>query len=89
MQVAIQSRTQAANMDKNLDRVGRMESGAGIISDMCLFLTNPSPDCYCMNITGRNIAKIIALCADDYRACPIYRSRGSGQNGRSPTGLRE
>jgi hypothetical protein len=76
-------------MDKNLDRAGPIEADAGIIPDMCLFLTNPSPDCYCMNITGRNIAKIVALCADDYRACPIYRSRGSGQGGRSSAGPRE
>lgn len=43
--------------------------------NMCRFIKDPSPECYCMAMSGANIKKIVALCADDYHACPIYHKR--------------
>lgn len=41
---------------------------------MCRFLKKPFPQCYCMNISGRNIHNLLTFCAEDYASCRIYRS---------------
>jgi len=59
---------------KAFDRTGPTE-GSQAAPEVCRFLEDPAPDCYCTSLTSRKISKIVAYCADDYRACPIYRSK--------------
>lgn len=70
-------------MDKDSDGTNRVESGAPPAREMCCFLSNPYPDCYCMNITGRKISKMVQLCADDYKSCSIYRSKAGSHPDRN------
>ena len=42
-------------------------------SALCVFLNKPFPHCYCLNISGSNIPKILIYCADKFRQCTIYR----------------
>ncbi|WP_305732295.1 hypothetical protein [Trichlorobacter ammonificans] len=48
---------------------------------MCRFLKAPFPECYCMNISSKNIQKMLLFCADDYAACSIYRSKDASGEG--------
>jgi hypothetical protein len=38
----------------------------------CIFICNPFPECYCMNITSSKIPKILAYCTGDFNLCGIY-----------------
>jgi hypothetical protein len=75
-------------VDQDRDGTIQAESGALPAPDLCRFLSNPHPDCYCMNITGRKISKIVQLCADDYKSCSIYRSRTASHPDRNERGAR-
>jgi len=40
---------------------------------ICVFVREPFVECHCMSISSANIPKIIAVCGDKFRSCPIYR----------------
>lgn len=40
---------------------------------ICRYVREPFRECHCMIITSANIPKIIAVCGDQFRSCPIYR----------------
>lgn len=42
---------------------------------LCRFVSDPFPECHCLNLTARGVARMVALCAADYRSCAIYRQR--------------
>jgi len=39
---------------------------------MCHFLNQPFPECYCLNMSGMNIPKILEFCNGGFKLCPIY-----------------
>lgn len=42
----------------------------------CRYLRDPFPRCYCINITGATIPKILAHCSSgDFTSCRIYIDR--------------
>ena len=41
----------------------------------CRYALEPFEDCYCRNINGKSIPKIVLYCINDYRLCPVYRRR--------------
>ena len=41
--------------------------------EICTFVKNPFPDCYCKSITSTIIPKVIAVCGDNFSSCPIYQ----------------
>jgi len=55
----------------HIRKSGHTEGGS---VPMCRFLKKPFPQCYCMNISGRNIHNLLTFCAEDYASCRIYRS---------------
>ena len=38
----------------------------------CVFISEPFPECYCMNINSTKIPKVLKYCAGDYTLCSIY-----------------
>jgi hypothetical protein len=46
-----------------------------IRTDMCRFVMNPFPECYCSKLSSKNIPNIITFCGDDFESCPIYSQK--------------
>ena len=42
-------------------------------SYLCRYALEPFEDCYCSNLTGKSIPRIVLYCMNDYRLCPVYR----------------
>ena len=42
-------------------------------AQICMFVRDPFLECHCITISSANIPKIIAVCGDKFRSCPIYR----------------
>ncbi|AJE02606.1 hypothetical protein GPICK_03770 [Geobacter pickeringii] len=42
---------------------------------VCIYLQHPFDDCYCMNITGATIPRLLDYCVGDFGSCPIFRKR--------------
>jgi hypothetical protein len=40
----------------------------------CPFVKNPFPDCYCFNMTSRNIDTAIVYCGNKFKECAIYKN---------------
>jgi len=40
----------------------------------CPLVKNPSPDCYCFNMTSRNIDTAIVYCGNKFNECEIYKN---------------
>lgn len=51
----------------------------------CVFLQNPFPECYCMNMTSSNIRKMLSFCIGDFRSCVIYRKETDTEPSSSET----
>jgi len=49
----------------------------------CAFLRHPFPDCYCLNISGAKIPRMVEYCAGDFASCQIFR-RWTGQSAQTP-----
>lgn len=50
----------------------------------CTFLGYPFPECYCVNLSSRHIARVLAYCAGAFESCPVYCSvlaQGAGRDG--------
>jgi hypothetical protein len=45
----------------------------------CPYLTMPFPDCYCMNLSSQNIARMLVYCSENYFSCLIYRGRAKAE----------
>ena len=43
-------------------------------SSPCPFVKSPFPDCYCFNLTSRNIDSAISFCGSNFRECEIYKN---------------
>ncbi len=39
---------------------------------VCPLVSNPRRDCYCLDMTSRNIEKVLRYCSGDYEQCLIY-----------------
>ena len=39
---------------------------------LCPLVNNPRRDCYCLDMTSRNIEKVVRYCSGDYEQCAIY-----------------
>jgi hypothetical protein len=39
---------------------------------VCPLVNNPRRDCYCLDMTSRNIEKVVRYCSGDYEQCAIY-----------------
>ncbi len=39
---------------------------------LCPLVNNPRRDCYCLDMTSRNIEKVVRFCSGDYEQCTIY-----------------
>lgn len=48
-------------------------------AQVCRFMSKPFPGCYCRNISSMSIPKIISVCGEGFRSCPIY-CREKGRN---------
>jgi hypothetical protein len=46
------------------------------ITMRCVYVSNPFPECYFMNINSYRIFKILKYCIGDFRLCEIYRNKG-------------
>jgi len=44
-------------------------------SYQCRYCHEPFENCYCSNINGKSIPKVVQYCMNDYRMCPVYRER--------------
>lgn len=40
---------------------------------ICVYAREPFTECHCISISSANIPKIISVCGDKFRSCPIYR----------------
>jgi hypothetical protein len=40
---------------------------------LCPFVKKPFNDCYCFNMTSKNIYPAIAYCSNNFSNCSIYR----------------
>lgn len=40
---------------------------------ICPFVANPFKECYCFNLTSRNIEPAIKYCGNGYEKCEIYK----------------
>jgi len=40
----------------------------------CPFVKKPFPDCYCFNLTSRNIDTAIVYCGNKFKECEIYKN---------------
>jgi hypothetical protein len=58
-------------MNEGTGETGSRSVGTG---SLCSFVSTPFPECYCRQLTGRNIVKVVSFCAADFRACPVYRA---------------
>jgi hypothetical protein len=70
-------------VDQDSHSTDPAEADAGKSFELCRFLKHPFPDCYCVNLTGRKITKVVAFCAGDYQACSIFRSKVEPQDKQS------
>jgi len=54
----------------------------------CRFLRHPFPDCYCLNISGAKIPRMIEYCVGDFGSCQVYRrwARQDAAGAGSPAG---
>lgn len=52
---------------------------------LCRFLKAPFPECYCMNISSKNIRNMLLFCANNHAACSIYRSKADECRGATGT----
>jgi hypothetical protein len=57
----------------NPDRAADAPAAVSGHPRVCPFLRHPFPDCYCMNISGAKIPRMVEYCAGNYRACQVYR----------------
>ena len=48
------------------------ELAAPTLSNGCVYLSKPFPECYCLNMTSFKIFKMLAYCNGDFRFCVIY-----------------
>lgn len=39
---------------------------------VCPFVNDPLENCYCLDMTSRNIDKVLQYCSGDYEQCAIY-----------------
>lgn len=59
--------------NKKTDEVGNvLQDSTGIVHGTCDFLKDPLPECYCKNLSSRNVPRIIRFCASDFRQCLVY-----------------
>lgn len=42
-------------------------------SVLCPHYAHPLPDCFCRELNGENIPRVIAFCDGHYYLCPVYR----------------
>jgi len=60
------------------------KSSAGLVTPTlcrgCVFLSNPFPECYCMNMTSFNISRMLSYCTGDFKLCVIYCNNIEGKN---------
>lgn len=42
----------------------------------CVYVSNPFPECYFMNINSYKIFKILKYCIGDFQSCEIYCKKG-------------
>ena len=59
---------------------------------LCPFVKEPLTDCYCFNLTSRDINSAIQYCSSDFRACDIYkreseRAESGRESGAKPDSL--
>lgn len=62
-------------METEAESTSRREASADADHTLCRFVRDPFPECYCMNLTGRTIGKMLLFCSADYRSCSIYRGK--------------
>jgi hypothetical protein len=51
---------------------GKMKTKAD--GSTCPFVRSPFPDCYCFNMTSKNIDSAIIYCGNKYKECRIYHN---------------
>lgn len=45
----------------------------GIHRGLCPFVKNPFPECYCFDMTSKNIDIAINYCGNNFQECRIYK----------------
>lgn len=68
-------------METNSHFKNSAELASPTLSTGCVFLSNPYPECYCINMTSFKIFKILAYCSGDYKLCVIYCNKVEEKNG--------
>ncbi len=43
--------------------------------NICPFVKKPFNDCYCFNLTSKNINSAIQYCSNNFEECDIYREQ--------------
>ena len=62
-------------METNAHSKNSAELVTSTLSRGCVFLSNPFPECYCMNITIYRISKMLKYCTGDFKLCVIYSDK--------------
>ncbi len=60
-----------------------------INSKLCPFVKKPFTDCYCFNLTSRDINSAIHYCSSDFKSCDIYKRGSDRQEFPPPSGRNE
>jgi hypothetical protein len=63
-------------METDLLSKGGKEHVEPAITTRCVYVSNPFPECYFMNINSYRIFKILKYCIGDFRLCEIYCKKG-------------
>jgi len=54
------------------DKVPRPFPAGTALPKVCPFLRHPFPDCYCLNISGAKIPRIIEYCNGSFTSCQVF-----------------
>jgi hypothetical protein len=48
-------------------------------NSLCPFVKNPLPDCFCFNLTSRDINSAIYYCSEHFEKCEIFKKNCSNK----------
>ena len=75
------------------DRPPQVHLEGAPLPGLCPFLRHPFPECYCLNISGAKIPRILEYCDGNFTSCQVYGNRvrrgGAPQAGGGETPERE
>ena len=64
-----------ASTEQNQCTACESENNEPVTKTFCEISLHPFNDCFCHNLTGREVSNVVVYCMQNFRDCPVYKKR--------------